>query len=112
MGNKFKDDWTRMTPDFVAVSPLGAIDRIKAPLLLIHGEKDVTVDVSQSKSMYKRMLVAGKTVAFVDLPLADHHFGREADRQKLLGAMGDFLARYNPPDPAPAQVAGMDGAAH
>jgi dipeptidyl aminopeptidase/acylaminoacyl peptidase len=105
MQNKFTDDWKRMTPDFLAVSPINAIPAIKAPLLLIHGEKDVTVDVGQSKSMYKRMLAAGKQVQFVDLPLADHHFGREADRKVLLTAMGAFLAKYNPADPLPAQVA-------
>ncbi len=105
MANKYKDDWGRMTPDFAAVSPLGAVDRITAPLLLIHGDKDVTVDVSQSKMMYKHMLAAGKTVQFVDLPLADHHFGREADRKKLLGAMGEFLAKYNPADATPEAVA-------
>lgn len=105
MANKYKDDWIRMTPDFAAVSPLGAVDRITAPLLLIHGEKDVTVDVSQSKMMYKHMLAAGKTVQFVDLPLADHHFGREADRKKLLSAMGEFLAKYNPADAVPGTVA-------
>jgi dipeptidyl aminopeptidase/acylaminoacyl peptidase len=106
MQNKYTDDWKRMTPDFLAVSPINAIPAIKAPLLLIHGEKDVTVDVGQSKSMYKRMLAAGKQVQFVDLPLADHHFGREADRKTLLSAMGAFLAKYNPADAAPAQLAG------
>lgn len=110
MANKYKDDWGRMTPDFAAVSPLGAVARIKAPLLLIHGEKDVTVDIGQSKIMYKRMLAAGKSVQFVDLPLADHHFGREVDRLKLLGAMGDFLTINNPADPAPTAVADAGGA--
>ena len=101
MQNKYTDDWKRMTPDFLAVSPINAIAAIKAPLLLIHGEKDVTVDVGQSKSMYKRMLAAGKQVQFIDLPLADHHFGREADRKTLLTAIGAFLAKYNPADAAP-----------
>ncbi len=105
MGSKYKDDWARMTPDFAAVSPVGAVARIKAPLLLIHGEKDVTVDIGQSKTMYKHMLAAGKSVQFVDLPLADHHFGREADRKTLLGAMGEFLAKYNPADAVPITVA-------
>ena len=107
MQNKYTDDWKRMTPDFLAVSPINAIAAIRTPLLLIHGEKDVTVDVGQSKSMYKRMLAAGKQVQFIDLPLADHHFGREADRKTLLTAMGVFLAKYNPADVAPA-----GGAAH
>lgn len=100
MDNKVTDDWKRMTPDFVAVSPINAISAIKAPLLLIHGEKDVIVDVGQSKSMYRHMLAAGKPVEFVDLPLADHYFGREADRKVLLRAMGAFLTKYNPADAA------------
>lgn len=111
MQNKYSDDWKRMTPDFQAVSPINAIAAIKAPLLLIHGEKDVTVDVGQSKQMYRRMLAAGKPVQFVDLPLADHHFGREADRKVLLSAMGAFLAKYNPTDPTPTTLADA-GAAH
>lgn len=100
MGNKYKDDWKRMTPDFAAVSPINGIARIKVPLLLIHGEKDVTVDFGQSKSMYRRMLAAGKTVQLVDLPLADHHFGRQPDRETLLKTIRDFLVKYNPPDAA------------
>src|SRR3546814_3782511 len=33
----YRDQWRKMTPDFAAVSPINAIGRIKAPLLLIHG---------------------------------------------------------------------------
>src|SRR3546814_11779266 len=85
-----------MTPDFAAVSPINAIGRIKAPLLLIHGRKDVTVDHGQSARMYAAMQDAGKTVEFVSIPLADHYFTREADRLTLLGAIDDFLRRFNP----------------
>ncbi|MDB5714797.1 MAG: hypothetical protein JWO15_2194, partial [Sphingomonadales bacterium] len=95
-GGKFKQDWGRMTPDFEAVSPYNAVDRIKTPLLLIHGKKDVTVASSQSSRMYGRMQKAGKTVDYVSLPLADHYFSREADRTTLLTAMGAFLDKYNP----------------
>ena len=95
---KFRDDWKRMTPDFAAVSPINAVDRIKTPLLLIHGLKDVTVKYGQSQSMYDKMKKAGKTVEFVPLPLADHHFQRQADRVTLLSAMEAFLAKYNPAD--------------
>ncbi|MDE2251646.1 MAG: S9 family peptidase [Gammaproteobacteria bacterium] len=95
-GHKFTDDWKRMTPDFDAVSPIKAVERIRTPLLLIHGKKDITVAHAQSAKMYERMKGAGKTVEFVSLPLADHHFQRQEDRIAMLAAMESFLARYNP----------------
>lgn len=97
-GSLYRRQWKRMTPDFKAVSPLYAIDRIKTPLLLIHGKKDVTVDHVQSSKMYKAMNKAGKTVDFVSLEEADHYFTREADRLTLLKSMENFLATYNPAD--------------
>src|SRR3546814_11824501 len=57
----YRDQWRKMTPDFAAVSPINAIGRIKAPLLLIHGRKDVTVDHGQSARLYAAMQDAGKT---------------------------------------------------
>jgi dienelactone hydrolase len=95
-GAKYKDDWQRMTPDFAAVSPINAVARIKAPLLLVHGKKDVTVDHGQSSSMHGRMRDAGKDVEFVSLPEADHYFTRQADREVLLGSIEAFLAKHNP----------------
>ncbi len=94
----YQDHWRSMTPDFGAVSPINAVDRIKAPLLLVHGKMDVTVDHSQSVSMASKLKSAGKTYEFVSLPKADHYFTREADRLALLQAMEAFLKKHNPPD--------------
>ena len=93
-----RTQWQKMTPDFAAVSPINAVDRIKTPLLLIHGKKDVTVDHNQSARMFAAMTKAGKAVDFVSLPLADHYFTREADRLLLLQSIEAFLAKHNPPD--------------
>jgi dipeptidyl aminopeptidase/acylaminoacyl peptidase len=101
LGGKYKDDWKRMSPDFAAVSPINAIARIKAPLLLIHGKKDITVDYVQSESMYGKMRAAGKQVELVPMPLADHNFRREEDRVLLLSSIEAFLAKHNPADPVP-----------
>ncbi len=103
MGGKYRDDWKRMTPDFAAVSPINAIARIKAPLLLIHGKKDITVDFAQSSAMFAKMRGAGKDVELVPLPEADHNFLRQADRVTLLTALEAFLLKHNPPDPAPTK---------
>jgi dienelactone hydrolase len=91
-----KKIWQKMTPDFAAVSPINAVDKIETPLLLIHGRKDATVLHKQSEMMNKAMRKAGKTVEFVSLPKADHYFSREADRLALLQNMGRFLAIHNP----------------
>ena len=94
--NLYRSQWAKMSKDFAAVSPINAIDRITAPLLLIHGKKDVTVGHSQSDKMHAAMLRAGKSSEYLSLPLADHYFTREADRLALLEAMAAFLARHNP----------------
>ncbi|MBA4747112.1 MAG: S9 family peptidase [Sphingopyxis sp.] len=96
--NLYRSQWAKLSHDFAAVSPINAIDRITAPLLLIHGKKDVTVNHSQSDKMHAAMRRAGKSSEFLSLPLADHYFTREADRLALLEAMGEFLARHNPPE--------------
>lgn len=100
MGKKFKDDWKRMTPDFAAVSPIYSAQRFSAPVLLIHGKKDITVEVSQSQHMYDRLRSAGKNVDLMILPKADHYFTRQDDRVALLSKIKSFLLKYNPPDPA------------
>ncbi len=97
-GNLYKRQWQEMTPDFTAVSPINAIDKIKVPLMLIHGKRDVTVDHVQSVKMFNAMTKAGKPVEFVSLPLADHYFTRQADRVTLLSAMERFLDAHNPAD--------------
>lgn len=97
-GRLYRGQWKKMTPDFAAVSPINAIARIKAPLLLIHGKKDVTVNHGQSASMYSAMTRAGKTAEFVSIPLADHYFTREADRLTLLKSIETFLDKHNPAD--------------
>lgn len=97
-GNLYKSQWQEMTPDFNAVSPINAVDRIKTPLLLIHGKKDTTVDHVQSTKMHDAMTKKGKVVELVSLPLADHYFARQADRVTLLAAMEVFLVKHNPPD--------------
>ncbi len=93
---KYADDWKKMTPDFAAVSPINGIAQIKVPLLLIHGRRDVTVDVAQSDSMAAKMRAAGKAVEYLPLPKADHYFTRQPDRLMMLNAIGDFLAKNNP----------------
>lgn len=95
----YRQQWEKMSDNFDAISPIHAVDRISAPLLLVHGKKDVTVDHDQSSRMHNAMSRAGKRSSFVSVPLADHYFTREADRLTMLKAMDRFLTEHNPADP-------------
>jgi dienelactone hydrolase len=84
--------------DLNVVSAINNIDKIKTPLLLIHGKKDLRVPYDQSAKLAKALLKAGKTVEFVTQPEGDHHLSREEDRVSYFTAIDAFLAKYNPAD--------------
>ena len=53
-GNLYKQQWQEMTPDFNAVSPINAIAKIKAPLMLIHGGLSDLLSVQGVQDMVAR----------------------------------------------------------
>ena len=66
----------------------------------MHGKKDRRVQVNQSREMAEKLKAAGKVEGrdyiYVEQPLADHHFSREADRLEFLEQMDAFLKAHNP----------------
>jgi acetyl esterase/lipase len=57
-----------------AVSPSSYIDTKDPPFLLIHGETDAVVPVSQSRDVEVKMKAAGMTVESIYIPGVDHSF--------------------------------------
>jgi acetyl esterase/lipase len=57
-----------------AVSPISYIDAKDPPSLLIHGETDVVVDVSQSRKAEALLKAAGVMVESIYIPGVDHSF--------------------------------------
>jgi len=57
---------------FVDKSPLFHADRIKTPLLLLHGVDDTNVPALESEQMFTALKVQGKEVAYVRFPGEDH----------------------------------------
>lgn len=96
LGSRFADGWRENAPDLKAVSPLHHAGDFSAPILIMHGKKDLRVPVKQSRQMVEKLRAAGKPVEYVEQPEGDHHFSREADRLEFLKAMEAFLARHNP----------------
>ncbi|MDB5686481.1 MAG: putative peptidase [Rhizorhabdus sp.] len=89
--------WLAQTaPDFALVSPIKRPQNFSIPILIIHGKKDMRVPVAQSREMVEKLKAAGKPVRYVEQPLGDHHFTREADRLQFLREVEAFLAEHNP----------------
>lgn len=96
-----RKDWMKeQAPDFAAVSPIGFAAQFSTPILLMHGKKDRRVPVGQSREMAEKLKVAGKVAGkdyiYLEQPLADHFFSREADRLEFLEKMDAFLKDHNP----------------
>lgn len=96
-----RQDWLKeQAPDFAAVSPINFAAQFSTPILLVHGKKDRRVQVNQSREMAEKLKEAGKVAGrdyiYVEQPLADHHFSRQADRLDFLQRVEAFLKEHNP----------------
>jgi len=71
-------------------SPLHHAGKDSAPTLLIHGDADTLVPVTQSRAYAAKLRDAGAKVELLEVPGADHNFVGEAE-QKALRTMFRFL---------------------
>jgi acetyl esterase/lipase len=77
-----------------AASPARNAAAIKAPVLLLHGDKDTIVDPGQSKIMAAALKAAGKTYQYQALPGADHRGWDRKTWTTVLTRMCDFLGQH------------------
>jgi dipeptidyl aminopeptidase/acylaminoacyl peptidase len=77
-----------------ATSPARHADRVKCPVLLMHGEGDTTVRIVQSELMYDALKNAGKDVTFIRIPADDHYFSVADTRIRFLTETEKFLAAH------------------
>lgn len=79
-----------------AISPVNFADKIKAPILLVHGTDDRQVEIKHSYQMRDALLKANKDVTFVELPSEDHYLMNEKNRMDTFRAMDAFLDKCMP----------------
>ena len=91
------------TPTYTEMSPFTYADRIKAPILLIHGGADDNSGTFpiQSERMYAALKGNGATVRYVVLPNEPHGYRALESTEETLWQMTDWLDRYVKPKPAP-----------
>jgi dipeptidyl aminopeptidase/acylaminoacyl peptidase len=74
-----------------AGSPIEHVEKIKAPVLLFHGEFDRNVSVNQSKHMAERLQSVGSKCELVTWPDLDHQLDDSAARTQMLRKSDEFL---------------------
>lgn len=61
-----------MKNNYINASPMYYLSKNNPPILLIHGEKDIIVPISQSKDLYEKAKSLGIDVEFVSVKNASH----------------------------------------
>ncbi len=72
-------------------SPARNVDRIRAPVLLFHGDRDQNVGIGESRLMADKLRDAGKKVEFVEFKGLDHQLDDSDARAQMLEKADAFL---------------------
>jgi dipeptidyl aminopeptidase/acylaminoacyl peptidase len=103
-------------PDtYYKMSPFNYADKIKTPILLIHGEADDNTGTYpiQSERFYAALKGQGATVRLVFLPLEAHGYEAHESIQHMLWEMNRWLDTYvKPQAPVSPAVSGSTSTAH
>jgi dipeptidyl aminopeptidase/acylaminoacyl peptidase len=85
---------------YYKMSPFSYADKIKTPILLIHGEADNNTGTFpiQSERFYDALKGEGATVRFVLLPLEAHGYQGRESVLHMLWEMQNWLDKYVKPD--------------
>jgi len=72
-------------------SPVNHADKIKAKVMLIHGEKDARVPVINAEKMLEKLELAGQEVPYLNFRKSGHGVQDPEGRLQLYGALLDHL---------------------
>ncbi len=76
------------------LSVINNLDKIKAPILLLHGRYDTRVRVNQSADFYSAAQDENLAVEYVEFKFGTHHLDQIDNRLEALDKIGTFLKAY------------------
>ena len=76
------------------ISPINKVERIQAPLMVIHGANDPRVPVSEAEQMVERLRSLGRTVEFVRLEDEGHQIAKLKNKLRVYPEAVRFLQRH------------------
>jgi dipeptidyl aminopeptidase/acylaminoacyl peptidase len=74
------------------VSPLRHADKVRIPILLLHGVEDSVVPIEQSRAMNAKLQRAKRNVKYKELGVDDHWLSSASTRTMMLQELETFLA--------------------
>jgi dipeptidyl aminopeptidase/acylaminoacyl peptidase len=78
----------------IELSPIHKIERITAPLMVIHGERDPRVPFSESEQMVKALKERNQPVEFLIMPDEGHGISRLKNKLTVYPAVIKFLDKH------------------
>ena len=76
------------------ISPINKVERIRAPLLVIHGANDPRVPINETEQMVARLRSLGRTVEFLRLEDEGHQIAKLHNKLRAYPLAADFLKRH------------------
>jgi dipeptidyl aminopeptidase/acylaminoacyl peptidase len=76
------------------ISPINKVDRIRMPLLVIHGANDPRVPIGEAEQMVAKLRSLGRTVEFLRLEDEGHQIAKLKNRLVAYPLVADFLRRH------------------
>ena len=81
--------------DFLeSISPIHRVDRIRAPLLVVHGANDPRVPIGEAEQMVQRLRALGRTVEFLRLEDEGHQIAKLKNRLHVFPRVSAFLRQH------------------
>src|SRR5438094_1875051 len=78
---------------FSQISPIHRVDKIQAPLLVIHGANDPRFPIGEAEQIVDRLKGLGRHVEFLRFEDEGHGIAKIPNRVKAYTVIGDFLER-------------------
>ena len=101
--NYLKDAYPLEKSERAAQSPVYGVDRIKVPIMLVHGEKDVRVPIKNMNVLVDKLASVGKKPDDIIVEKKEAHGFRDLDNQvNLYTRMLAFFDKYIGPKAVPA----------
>lgn len=87
-------DTLRHRAVFDRISPIRHVDRVRVPMLLLHGRRDPRVPFGESVQMEAALRARGVPVQFETFDYAGHGFVRADDRARVFAAVEAWLGAH------------------
>ncbi len=87
-GDPRRDAWL-----LARISPMRHVKRMRAPVLVVHGELDTNVPLGEGRQIVEALRARGRPVEYLELAGEGHEYRRRSSRLSLLRAELEFLRR-------------------